>query len=47
MMPKGSNKMENKSDEQFIIMQAVIETNKQEMRDNKKDSDEKMTKFIE
>ena len=47
MMPKVSNKMENKSDEQFIIMQSVIETNKQEMKDNKKDSDEKMTKFIE
>ena len=38
--------MENKSDEQFIIMQSTIETNKQDMKANmkskKQDSDEKM-----
>ena len=38
--------MEKNSDEQFIIMQSVIETNKQEMKSemkaNKQDSDEKM-----
>ena len=48
--------MENKSDEQFIIikaaiednkqdMKAAIEANKQEMKSNKQDSDEKMTQF--
>ena len=46
-MPKVSNNMDNKSDEQFIIMQAAIETKKQEMRFNKQDSDEKMKKSIE
>ena len=39
-MPKGSNEMENKSDEHFIIMQSSIE-------DYKQDSDERMTKFSE
>ena len=33
--------MENNSDEQFIIMQAAIEANKQDMKSNKQDSDEK------
>ena len=46
-MPKVSNNMENKSDEQFIITQAAIEPNKEEMREdtraNKQDSDEKTT----
>ena len=39
--------MDNQSYEQFIIMQATIESNKQEIKINKQDSDEKMTKFIE
>ena len=39
--------MENKSDEQFIIMQAAIEDNKQETKSNKKDSDEKIMQFTE
>ena len=39
--------MENKSDGDFIIMKAAIETNKQEVRSNKKDSDLKMMKFKE
>ena len=34
-MPKGINNMDNKSDEQFIIMQATIEANKKEMKSNK------------
>ena len=34
--------MDNKSDEQFIIMKAAIEDNKQEMKSNKQDYDEKM-----
>ena len=33
--------MDNKSDEQFIITQAAIESNKQDMKSNKQDSDEK------
>ena len=37
--------MDNKYDEQFIITQDTIEANKQEMRSNKKDSDEKITRF--
>ena len=39
--------MENKFDEHFIIMQASIESNKQEMKLKKQDSDENMTKFAE
>ena len=37
--------MNNKSDEQFIITQALIESNKQEMKSTKQDSDEKRTQF--
>ena len=37
--------MENKSDEQVIIIQATIESNMQDMKSNKQDSNEKMTKF--
>ena len=37
--------MDKKSDEQFIIMQVEIEAKKQEMKSNKKDSDEKMMKL--
>ena len=50
-MSKGTNKMDNKSGEQFILMQAAIETNKQEMKSkmkaNKQYSDEKMMQFTE
>ena len=46
-IPKVSNKTEKNYDEQFIIMKSSIEANKQEMKPNKQDSDEKMTKFIE
>ena len=46
-MPKGINKMENRSDEHFIIMQAANEVNKQDMKANKKDSDDKMTNIKE
>ena len=31
-MPKGSNKMENKNEEQFILMKEEIENNKQEFK---------------
>ena len=39
--------MENKYYGDFIIIKAAIETNKQEVRFNKKDSDLKMMKFKE
>ena len=39
--------MDKKSDENFITMQAAIESNKQEMKAKKQDSDEKMMKLIE
>ena len=48
-MPKGTNNMENKSNEQSIIMQSEIENNKQNMKSgiksNKQDSDDKMIQF--
>ena len=37
--------MEKKSDEILIIMQASIKANKQELKSNKQDSDEKMMQF--
>ena len=46
-MPKGSNKMDNKSDEHFIVMKATIESNKKEIKVNKQYSDEKMMKLAE
>ena len=46
-MPKGSNNMDKNSDENFIIIQAAIDSNKQEMKANKQYSDEKMMKIIE
>ena len=36
--------MDNKSDEQFLIMQGSIEANNQEMKSNKQYSDDKMIK---
>ena len=39
--------MDNKSDEQFIIMQAAIESNKQDMKPNKQDYEEKIMKLTE
>ena len=46
-MPQVANKMENNYDEKFIIMQSADEYNKQEMKSNKQESDEKMTKLSE
>ena len=43
-MPKLSNNMDNKADEQLIITQSTIEANMQEMKSNKQDSDDKMMK---
>ena len=37
--------MDNKSDEKFITTKAAIGANKKEMKVNKQDYDEKMTKF--
>ena len=39
--------MDNNSYEQFIIMQAAIETKNQEMKSNKKDFDDKTMKVTE
>ena len=35
-MPKLSNKIDNKYDEQFIVVQTTIEANKQDIKANKK-----------
>ena len=39
--------MEKKSDEQFIIIQVAIEYNKQYMKSNKQDSDDKIMTVTE
>ena len=39
--------MEKNSDEQFIIIKDAIEYNKQEMKPNKQDSDEKLMQSTE
>ena len=39
--------MDNKSDYQLLIIQSSIEPKKQEIRSNKKDSDQKMTNLTE
>ena len=44
-MPKRRKNIDNKSDEQFIIMQAAIESNKQDMKPNKQDYEEKIMKL--
>ena len=46
-MPQVANKMENNYDEKFIVMKAADEYNKQEMKSNKQESDEKMKKLSE
>ena len=42
-MPKGGNKMDTKSDEHFLILEATIEANKQEYDKNHKKADERIT----
>ena len=37
-MPKGANKIENRSKDQLIIMREAIENNKQDMKSEMKDS---------
>ena len=46
-MPKRSNTIDNKCVGQFIIMRSSIEENKQEMKSNNQDSDEKMINLTE
>ena len=46
-MPKGGNKMDTKSDEQFLGIEANIETNKQESDKNHNKTDEKLTLLTE
>ena len=46
-MPKRSNTIDNKCVEQFIIMRSSIEENKQEMKSNNQESDEKMINLTE
>ena len=42
-MKKGGNKMENKSDEQFLIIQATVEAKNQETDDKQIETDDKLT----
>ena len=44
---KEGKNMDNRSDEQFIIMKNTIEANKQKTKSNKQDSDEKIMKLTE
>ena len=46
-MPKVSNKMDNKYDENFIVLQAAIEDNKQEIKSKNQHYDDKMMKLTE
>ena len=39
--------MDNEPDEQFIITQSTTEVNKQDMKVNKQDADDKMTNLTE
>ena len=46
-MPKGGNKMDTKSDEQFLVIEATIEANKQESDKNHKETAGKITLLTE
>ena len=46
-MPKRGNNMDNKSDEQFMIMKSKIKSKKQDIEANKNDYYEKMMKLTE
>ena len=46
-MPKGGNKIDNKSDENFLIIQDTIEANKQEAAEKQIKTDEKITQLTE
>ena len=45
-MPKGGNNMYNKSDKQYLIVQATIESNKQESYDKMKNLIEDLKALI-
>ena len=44
-MLKGANKMENKYEDQFILMKEEIENNKQDMKSEMKDIKETLKTF--
>ena len=46
-MPKGGNKMDTKSGEQFLVIEATVEANKKEYDKNHKETDEKITLLTE
>ena len=46
-MSKGGNKMDTKYDEKFLIIEATIETNKQEADKNHRKTEEKLTLLTE
>ena len=46
-MPKGFNKMDTKSDEQLLGIEATIESNTQEPDKNQVNNDEKLTLLTE
>ena len=46
-MPKGDNKMDTKSVQQFLVIKVTIEANNQEDDKNKMKSDEKLTLITE
>ena len=46
-MPKGGSKMDTKSDDQFLFIEATIEANKQESDKNHKETGEKITLLTE
>ena len=46
-MPKGGKNMDNKSDEQFLIIQATIKANRKDTDEKQMKTDEKLTKITE
>ena len=46
-MTKGGNKIYRNSDEQFLIVQATIEANRQETDEKQMNTDDKITKITE
>ena len=46
-MPKGGNKMDTKSDDQFLTIEATIESNKQYSGKNHKETAQKITLLTE
>ena len=46
-MPKGGNKMDTKSDEQFLVIEATIESNNKESDKNQMKTDDKLALLTE